>query len=51
MLYKRYQYWSKEGKKFTDWFIWNSTIKPKYQFNNKLINEYKEDYESICTDH
>ena len=53
MTYKRYEYWSKEGKKFTKWFPWESNWKPELQMNDRriicrLFNEYKED-ESICT--
>ena len=49
MIYKRYEYWSKEGKKFTDWFPWNSFLRDKWQLKNRLLNEYKED-ESVCND-
>lgn len=48
MTYKRYEYWSKEGKKFTDWFPWNSNdYNPELQMNDRRIvcrlkNEYKE---------
>lgn len=38
---KRYQYWSKDGIKWTDWFKLDSTLKPKWQFVNKLLNEYR----------
>ena len=46
MIYKRYEYWSDSGKKFTDWFIWNKEWKPEFQFDssrtiNRLYNEYK----------
>ena len=48
MIYKRYEYWSSEGKKFTDWFEWNSDYKPELQMNDKRIfcrlkNEYKNE--------
>lgn len=47
MTYKRYEYWSNEGKVWTDWFIWKSDLKPEFQINDKRIfcrlkNEYKE---------
>lgn len=47
MTYKRYQYWSNEGKKWTDWFPWNSDYKPELQLTDRrvisrLYNEYKE---------
>lgn len=54
MLLKRYQYWSKEGKKWTKWFPWNNPdFTPEIQLNDRrifsrLFNEYKED-ENICT--
>ena len=53
MTYKRYEYWSKEGKKFTDWFKWNSDYKPELQMNDKRIfcrlkNEYKDE-KSVCS--
>ena len=52
MIYKRYEYWSKEGKKFTDWFKWDSDIKPELQMNDKRIfcrlkNEYKDE-KGVC---
>ena len=39
---KRYEYYSREGKRFTSWFEWNSDIRDPWQLNNKLKNEYKE---------
>ena len=52
MIYKRYEYWSSKGKVWTNWFKWNSDLKPELQMNdrriiNRLFNEYKED-EGIC---
>ena len=46
MILKRYEYWSKEGKKWTDWFKWESNLKPELQMNDRRIfcrlkNEYK----------
>ena len=48
MTYKRYQFWSSEGLKWTDWFQWKSNFKPEFQMTNRRIinrlkNEYKED--------
>ena len=53
MIYKRYEYWSKEGKKWTTWFKWNSDYKPELQMNDKRIfcrlkNEYKDE-KDLCT--
>ena len=46
-IYKRYQYWSKDGIKWTNWFKWNSDLRPELQTDNRRIisrlrNEYKE---------
>ena len=38
---KRYQYWSKEGIKWTEWFEYDSDYKPEWQIKNKLLNQYK----------
>ena len=48
MTYKRYEYWSKEGKVWSDWFEWKSDYKPEYQMYDKrifcrLLNEYREE--------
>lgn len=43
MTYKRYQYWSREGVSWTDWFKWECNDKPKYQLGRKLLNEYKDE--------
>lgn len=43
MVYKRYEYFSREGKKFTDWFTWDSDNRDPWQLKNKLRNEYKEE--------
>ena len=45
---KRYQYWSKDGLKWTDWFDWNSDFMPELQVNDRRIfcrlkNEYKDE--------
>lgn len=42
MVYKRYEYNTKGGKTWTDFFIWNSTLRDPWQLKNKLRNEYKE---------
>ena len=47
MTYKRFQYWSKDGLKWTKWFIWESDYKPELQMDDRrifcrLLNEYKE---------
>lgn len=42
MKYKRFQYYSKEGIKWSNWFIWDSTLMDKWQLKDKLLNEYKE---------
>ena len=47
MTYKRYEYWSKKGKVWTEWFPWNSNICPELQLTDRRIisrlkNEYKE---------
>lgn len=47
MIYKRYEYWTNEGKKFTDWFVWDSDLRPELQMSDRriisrLFNEYKE---------
>lgn len=39
---KRYQYWSKEGIKFTNWFpVTDNNTKEKWQVKNKLLNEFR----------
>lgn len=43
MVYKRYQYWTRTGKVWSDWFEWTGKDKPKYQLKPSLLNEYKED--------
>lgn len=50
MLKKRYEYWSKEGKKFTSWFPSISKDKPEYQFYDKRISSrLLNEYESVCS--
>ena len=53
MTLKRYEYWSRDGKVWTDWFKWNSDIKPELQLtdrriNSRLFNEYKDE-KGLCT--
>lgn len=53
MTYKRYEYWSKEGKKFTYWFEWDSDLRPELQLTDRRIisrlkNEYKDE-KDLCT--
>ena len=48
MTYKRYEYWSKEGKIWSDWFPWDSDLRPELQMDDRRIfcrlrNEYKDD--------
>ena len=42
MTYKRYEYWSREGLKFTPWFKWDSDNRDHWQLKNRLRNEYKD---------
>lgn len=40
--YKRYQYYSKNGIVWTNWFpVDKSATREKWQVQNKLLNEYK----------
>ena len=46
MTYKRYQYWSSEGLVWTEWFEWDSSLRPELQLDDRRIlsrlkNEYK----------
>lgn len=43
MTYKRYEYWSREGKQLTPWFKWESDNRDPWQLKNKLRNYYKEE--------
>lgn len=47
MAKKRYQYYSKNGIIWTDWFRWDCSSLYPWQLKNKLLNEYKD--EDICT--
>ena len=53
MIYKRYEYWSSEGKKWTKWFEWDSDLRPELQLTDRRIisrlkNEYKDE-KGLCT--
>ena len=37
---KRYEYWTREGKKWTEWFEYDGEKFP-WQLKNKLKNEYR----------
>ena len=50
---KRFEYWSKEGKVWTDWFDWDTDFKPELQMEDRRIfcrlkNEYKDE-KDLCT--
>lgn len=45
MVYKRYEYWTREGKVWSSWFPWNSDLRDKWQLANRLRNEYMIDDE------
>ena len=53
MIYKRYEYWSKEGKVWSKWFPWKSDLRPELQMEDRRIisrlkNEYKDE-KCLCT--
>lgn len=41
MIYKSYDYYTRDGIKQTEWFEWKSEYKPEWQLKNKLRNYYK----------
>lgn len=42
--YKRFQYYSRDGIHWTDWFRWTGQDQPKWQLKSQgLKNEYKEE--------
>ena len=41
MIYKSYEYYTKEGIKRTEWFKWDNYDCPEWQLKNKLRNFYK----------
>ena len=45
MLYKRYQYYSKDGIVWTNWFKCRYEENEKKQMGNKLLNEYTDESE------
>lgn len=52
IMLKQYEYWTREGKKWTSWFKTLSNEKHDYQFydrriSSRLKNEYKDE-ESLC---
>ena len=52
VMLKQYEYWTKDGKKWTSWFKTLSNEKHEYQFydrriSSRLKNEYKDE-ESLC---
>ena len=40
-VYKRYQFWSRNGLEWSSWYEWTGQDCPKWQLKNRLINEYK----------
>lgn len=41
MIQKRYEFWSKEGKTWSEWFDWDGPQEP-YQLDKRLKNQYRE---------
>lgn len=42
MIYKSYEYYTRDGIKRTEWFKWDDKYdQPKWQLKNKLRNFYK----------
>lgn len=41
--YKRYEYYARTGKKWTEWFKWESENREPWQLKNRLRNEYKDE--------
>ena len=49
MIQKRFQYWSAQGKTWTDWFDYREDngqlkdlqVNEKWQVKNKLLNQYR----------
>ena len=45
-VFKRFQCYTSTGLSWSNWFeIGINDARPKYQLGNKLLNEYKEEYE------
>ena len=52
-MVKRFQYLGQGGKVlWSDWFEWDSDLRPKYQLERhpKLLNEYKDETSDIPSD-
>ena len=52
IMQKRYQYWSKDGLVWTDWFDWDTDYMPEYQMEDRRIfcrlkNEYRDE-SKVC---
>lgn len=41
-MQKRYEYWSRDGKVWSEWFDYNGD-KYLWQLKNKLKNEYRDE--------
>ena len=41
--YKRFEYITRDGKKWTEWFKWESENREPWQLKNRLRNEYKDE--------
>lgn len=41
-MQKRFEYWSREGKVWTEWFDYDGEQFP-WQLKNKLKNEYRDE--------
>lgn len=41
-MQKRFEYWSREGKVWSEWFPWDGE-KYQWQLKNKLKNFYKDE--------
>lgn len=42
-MQKRYEYWSKEGIVWSQWYNWDGNLMEKWQLKNKLRNEYRDE--------
>lgn len=38
---KRFEYFTRNGKEWSEWFEWDSTLMEKWQLKGKLLNEYR----------
>ena len=41
-MQKRFEYWSKDGKTWSEWFDYDGEKYP-WQLKNKLLNEYRDE--------